>query len=114
MLSVGAIRFEAAAESEQDDSLPSSSDFGSDSDLESYSGSEGFSFSDTDSDVDLPHEKEGGDETVNAIESNGTVDIEDLECPGGVQKRRWVTSHGSEKGTTAVATLRRQAAKRES
>ncbi|KAL8433161.1 hypothetical protein Efla_002352 [Eimeria flavescens] len=108
----GAIRFEAAAEAEEDSA--SGSEFDSDFDLDSESGSsDGFEFSDSDSDEEdegkQPEKRKKGIHTL----KNETVDMEDLDILGEVQKRRREASQERrEKPAVPMATLRRQVAKK--
>ncbi|OEH79092.1 protein MAK16 homolog [Cyclospora cayetanensis] len=104
----GAIRFEEAGGSEEDASI-ASSDFGSDSDLESDTGSEEFSFSDSDSDMDSPDAEKEKERSALKEETDDLVDVEDFEEIVKAHKKRPTMDR---EGTVPVATLRRQATKR--
>ncbi|CDJ58912.1 hypothetical protein, conserved [Eimeria maxima] len=115
--SLGAIRFEAAADSDEEEYA--SSDFGSDDDIEgSSSESDAFSFSGSDSEAE-ESEDEIEEEEEKAAKAawkgkkkeESIVDLEDLHPPSVLQKKRKAANE-KERKDVPVSTLRRQAAKR--
>ncbi|CDI82996.1 MAK16 protein, putative [Eimeria acervulina] len=117
----GAIRFEAAAETDEEEFA--SSDFELDDDLEGSSteGSEDeFSFSGSGSELEESEsEVEDEDTAEKPAATKGKkkellVDVEELQAPSSIQKKRKAAAEreSKEKRDVPVSTLRRQAAKR--
>ena len=116
----GAIRFEAAAETDEEEFA--SSDFELDEDLEGSSteGSEDeFSFSGSGSELEKSEsEVEDEDTAEKPAATKGKkkellVDVEELQAPSSIQKKRKAAAEreSKEKRDVPVSTLRRQAAK---